>query len=336
MLVSEFDFDLPKELIANFPVVPRDHAKLMVYDRRSEIIKDSYFYDLAEILGENDVLIMNNTKVIPARYRTNKYFKGEILFIEQKNGLWKVMVRPGKKFRIGDNWQFDSLNLTVEHVDESGFRYIRVNKDKEELMKFLWEKGEMPVPPYISGNSFLESDYNTVFSQKEESIAAPTAGLHFTDELIRKLEEKGVKIEFVSLAVGLGTFMPVKVSDTKDHVMHEEKYEIKEETAERINSYIKIGKRIITVGTTSIRVMEDNYARFGEIRSGQFSTDIFIQPGYEWKVVQGIITNFHLPKSTLIMLVSAFIGTEKTMQLYKQAISKHYRFYSFGDGMLLL
>lgn len=335
MLVSEFDFELPKELIANSPVFPRDHAKLMVYNTDTDITVDSFFYNLTDLLNQDDVLVMNNTKVIPARYRTDKYFKGEILFVEQMDNIWKVMVRPGKKFRVGQNWNFDTLNVNVERVDKEGFRYLKVNKDRDELLKFLWKNGEMPVPPYIIGNSFSSLDYNTVFSEKEESIAAPTAGLHFTDELLSKIQEKGVQIEFVSLAVGLGTFMPVKVPDTKDHVMHEEKYEITDKTADRLNEYIKQGKRIIAVGTTSIRVLEDNFAKFGKIRSGNYSTDIFIKPGYKWKIVRGIITNFHLPKSTLIMLVSAFITKEKTLDLYTEAIKKKYRFYSFGDGMFL-
>ncbi len=193
----------------------------------------------------------------------------------------------------------------------------------------------MPVPPYISGRAFKEEDYNTVFSDKEESVAAPTAGLHFTDELLDSIRSTGVKTEFVSLSVGLGTFLPIKVEDSKFHKMHKERYEITEDSANRLNQHVKNGKDIIAVGTTSIRVLEDNFGRHNCFRAGKFDTDIFIEPGYKWKIVKGMVTNFHLPKSTLIMLVSAFIGHEKTMSLYMKAIEKEYRFYSFGDGMFI-
>lgn len=337
MLIDQFDFDLPKGLIAQKPANPRDYARLQVYKRDDNSLIWGHFFDLPNYLGMNDVLVFNNSKVIPARIIFEKDGKkNEIFLLEKVDGLWKALIRPGKKFLIGDILSINRAKFEVKRIDENGFRYLKVNLNDSELNDFLRSHGQMPVPPYIGGQGYQEEDYNTVYSKKTGSVAAPTAGLHFTDQLLNRLRAKGVKLEFVTLHVGLGTFLPVKVKDTRLHQMHEEKYEIDWMTARRLNRYLEEGKRIIAVGTTTVRVLEDNFSRFAKIKPGNFSTKILIEPGYKWKVVRAIITNFHLPKSTLLLLVAAFIGKERALELYQKAIVRGYKFYSFGDGMLLI
>jgi S-adenosylmethionine:tRNA ribosyltransferase-isomerase len=337
MLIDQFDFDLPKKLIAQKPVSPRDYARMLVYNRDKQELEFGHFFDLPNYLGENDVLVFNNSKVIPARLvfrRDNKEL--EIFLLEKVDGLWKALIRPGKVFTVGQKVVFENVEFEVMAIDDNGFRYLKIALNDQELQEFLVKYGQMPIPPYIGGNKYEEADYNTVYSARLGSVAAPTAGLHFTDQLLARLRAKGVQIEFVTLHVGLGTFLPVKVRDTKFHKMHREKYEIGFQTAKNLNKSIKEGKRIIAVGTTSVRVLEDNFGRYGGIIPGSFETNILIEPGYKWKVIRALITNFHLPKSTLLLLVSAFMGKEKALELYEKAVIRGLKFFSFGDGMLIL
>ncbi len=337
MLVNKFDYELPKKLIADSPAEPRDQAKLLIFNKDTEQTELAHFFDLPKYLDSNDVLIFNNSKVIPARLIfTDQGKKNEILFLEQLHDVWKCLVKPGKRFKAGNTFKFNSAVFQVKSVDKDGFRFMETNLNRDELLKFLRNYGEMPVPPYISGKNYRQEDYNTVFSHTEGSVAAPTAGLHFTTQLIERIRSKGVKMEFVTLHVGLGTFLPFKTKDSREHKMHEESYELDYFTAERLNNYKSQGKRFIVVGTTTVRVLEDNMGKFGRFVPGRYSTRIFIKPGYQWKAVDSLITNFHLPKSTLLMLVSALIGHSKTIRLYEYAKKLRMRFYSFGDGMLII
>lgn len=337
MQIDQFDFDLPKDLIANSPVEPRDYARLLVYNRALEQVEYGHFFDLPNYLGAGDVLIFNNSRVIPSRLVFEMKGKEvEVFFLEFDDGIWKAFVKPGKRFRVGVVVQVDRARLEVVGIDKDGFRLIRSNLNHDEMLELFEGHGSMPVPPYIEGNKFQKSDYNTVFSTKCGSVAAPTAGLHFTDQLLARLREKGVRIEFITLHVGLGTFLPIKVKDSRFHKMHEETYEIDYQTAKRLNSYKREGRRIVAVGTTAVRALESNITKFGEIKSGLFSTKIFIEPGYTWLFVNALITNFHLPKSTLLMLVSAMLGQRTALSLYQMAIARKFRFYSFGDGMMIV
>lgn len=337
MLVNKFDFNLPKKLIANKPADPRDYAKLLIYNRKDSIIKYDRFFNLDKYLSDNDVLIFNNSKVLPARiiFPFKNAF-AEILLLEFKNGLWKALVKPGKKFQIGEIIDCYNIRFIVKGIIKNGIRLLDTQSNYQDVLNLMFSNGEMPIPPYISGHNFIDEDYNTVYAKYLGSVAAPTAGLHFTNSLINKLLCKGICIEFVTLHVGLGTFLPVKTEDTKFHTMHSENYFIDYFTAKRLNKYKSAGKNLISVGTTSTRVLEDNFARFKKFQEGNFSTNIFIEPGYQWKAVNSLITNFHLPKSTLLMLVASLIGKDNLMKVYKDAIRNELRFFSFGDGMLIL
>ncbi len=337
MLVNDFDFDLPKKLIANKPVDPRDYAKLLVYNRNDYTIKYDKFFNLDKYLSENDVLIFNNSKVLPARivFPFKNSF-AELLLLEFENGLWKALVKPGKKFKIGEIIECYDIKFIVKGIIQNGIRLLDTQANYQDVLNLMLKNGEMPIPPYISGKDFINEDYNTVYAKYLGSVAAPTAGLHFTNSLINKLQSKGICIEFVTLHVGLGTFLPIKTEDTKFHIMHSENYFIDYFTADRLNKYKKSGKNLISVGTTSARVLEDNFAKFGKFQEGNFSTNIFIEPGYQWKAVNSLITNFHLPKSTLLMLVASLIGKDNLLKVYKNAIKNELRFFSFGDGMLIL
>lgn len=337
MLLDKFDFDLPKELIAHSPVFPRDHARMLVYKRADESVELGHFFDLPNYLKEGDVVVFNNSKVVPARLCFQVEGKEfEIFLLEEVDGFWKSLIRPGKAFLTGKVVKFKEASFEVKKIDEDGFRYLECNLGGQDLSDFLEKWGQMPVPPYIHGSDYNQEDYNTVYSNKKGSVAAPTAGLHFTDELLSRLKAKGIQIEFVTLHVGLGTFLPVKVKDSRFHKMHMEKYAIDYQTAKRLNKYKAEGRRIVAVGTTSVRVLEDNFGRFREIRAGRFSTDIFIKPGYKFGFVDALITNFHLPKSTLLMLVASLVGRERVLDLYRLAVIREMRFYSFGDGMLII
>lgn len=336
MLVSDFDFDLPKSVIAQSPTLPREYARMLCYDRNSGMPLDAHFFDLPKFLRPGDVLVMNNSKVMPVRVRL-KQFGGsaEVLFVEMNGGFWKTLVRPGKKFRIGNSIVHEGVTMIVRAVLDGGFRLLEVDRSQDEMKRFFLKYGEMPVPPYITGTEYRNEDYNTVYSKNEGSVAAPTAGLHFTKQLLARLRSRGVQIEYVTLHVGPGTFLPMKVKDSRWHRMHSERYQMSSGVASRLNKCLADGRRIIAVGTTSLRVLEANYDRSHGFSPGCFSTDIFIAPGYKWKAISGLITNFHLPKSTLLMLVAALIGRDKVLRLYSHALVSGYRFYSFGDGMLI-
>lgn len=340
MKTSDFYYDLPQEQIAQTPIEPRDHSRLMVLHRDNDEIEHCHFYDILDYLNEGDCLIVNDSRVIPARIYGVKEDTGakiEFLLLKQLSGnRWETLVKPGKKAKIGAKFIFGDGLLKAEVVDivEDGNRIVELQSE-ENIYTTLDKIGQMPLPPYITKKLEDQERYQTVYSHELGSAAAPTAGLHFTNELLDKIHAKGVNIGYVTLHVGLGTFRPVKVDDVTKHKMHSEHYEIPAETAELIKQTKANGKRVIAVGTTSCRTLE-SVAASGEIRACDGFTDIFIYPGFEFKVLDGLITNFHLPESTLIMLVSAFYGYDKTMKAYEVAVKEKYRFFSFGDAMAIL
>lgn len=339
MRTEDFDYNLPEELIAQHPADKRDFSKLMVVDRKTGKREDKHFYDIIDYLNEGDLLVMNDTRVIPARlfgHREGKEEEIEVFLLENiEDDKWEVLVRPGKKMKIGTKCIFsDELSLEVIDIKEDGNRVVEFFYDGifQEILDRL---GNMPLPPYIKEKLKDKERYQTVYSKNPGSVAAPTAGLHFTKELLKKIEEKGVKLAYITLNVGLGTFRPVKVDDVKNHKMHSEFYQISKETADLINETKKNNKRIISTGTTTTRTLESVYKKNGQIKEDSGWTDIFIYPGFEFKVIDCQITNFHLPKSTLIMLVSALASKEIILDAYKDAVDKKYRFFSFGDAMFL-
>ena len=339
MKTEDFNYYLPDELIAQTPATPRDSSRLLVYDRKTDSIEHRIFRDIIDYLGENDMLVINDTKVYPARIysRSESGGKLEILLLKRLNITdWEVLVKPGKKAHTGRTFTVsDKLKFTVLGDAEGGGRTIRFIFDGvfEDVLSSV---GEMPLPPYIKTKLVDQSRYQTVYCKKEGSAAAPTAGLHFTEELIDKLKNKGVEFASVTLNVGLGTFRPVKADDLEKHEMHSEFYSVSQETADKINAAKRAGKRIIAVGTTSVRTLESATDENGIVQAKSEDTKIFIYPPYKFKCVDGLITNFHLPESTLIMLVSAFLGREKTLSLYDTAVKNKYRFFSFGDACLFL
>ena len=350
MHINDFDYELPEELIAQKPQKDRDKCRLMVLRRSDNSIEHRHFFDILEYLKEGDCLLLNDSKVIPARLYGIKEGTGarvEFLLIKRIEGdIWETMVRPGKRLKPGDSVLFsdeEGKKLRAEILDygEDGTRIVKMEYDGI-LMERLEEIGSMPLPPYISrpSNDEDKDDYQTVYCHEEGSVAAPTAGLHFTTELLEKAREKGVKIAFVTLHVGIGTFRPVKCETIEDHHMHFEEYSVSEETAEIVNQTILSGGRVISVGTTSTRTAES--AAFFDEKSGKYllkagsgSTDIFIYPGYEFKIIESLITNFHLPKSTLMMLVSALYDREHILKAYDEAVREEYRFFSYGDAMFI-
>lgn len=342
MNTSDFYYDLPEELIAQTPIEPRNASRLMVLDRKSGEIKHKIFSQLEEYLNEGDCLILNDTRVIPARIYGVKKETGavvEFLLLNQnENNVWECLCKPGKRAKIGTEFVFGEGLVDCEVVDitEDGNRKIRFNCDSKEIYNILDKIGKMPLPPYITQELKNGERYQTVYSRELGSAAAPTAGLHFTREMLESLKQKGINIGYVTLHVGLGTFRPVKVDDVTKHKMHTEHYHISKETADLINETKKNGKRVISVGTTSTRTLESVATKNGFICEDEDDTSIFIYPGYEFKCIDGLITNFHLPESTLIMLVSAFAGYDNTMNAYKTAVDEKYRFFSFGDAMLIL
>ena len=341
MNISLFNYHLPEHLIAKYPAEKRDESKLLVYDRKKDIITNIRFKQIPEFFYENDVLVANNVKVIPARLFGKKETGGkvEILLIKKINGRkWQAILNSSKKMKKNSRIYIDNLKLTVSDIIKN--EYI-IEFDREIDYKDLFDiSAQMPIPPYLkrNGEDIDKERYQTVFSDEEKqgAIAAPTAGLHFTNEIFDRLKERKVEIVFITLYVGLGTFMPVRVEDIKEHKMHEEVYEISEITAKRLNIAMEKGKNIVAVGTTTVRALEDNFLNYKKIKSGSFSTDIFIYPGYKFNVVNKLITNFHLPKSTLLMLVSAFAGRENILKCYEVAIQEKYRFFSYGDCMLII
>ena len=338
MNILEFDFDLPKELIAQHAVNPRDHSKLLVLNKEKKTMEHKKFYNIIDYLKEGDVLVLNRTKVIPARLFGKKE-NGVVLecFLLKRIDLntWEVLLKPARKLKIGQKIIFsEELEAELLEVKEDGNRVLKFNFEGsfEEILDRL---GEMPLPPYISEKLEDKNRYQTVYAKEGESVAAPTAGLHFTEELLEKIKEKGLIIAEVFLDVGLGTFRPVQVENILDHKMHVEKYSVPKETVEIINNAKKNNHRVIAVGTTSVRTLESSVDDNGNLIVSEGYTGIFIYGDYRFKVVDAIITNFHLPKSTLIMLVSAFGGKEFIDAAYKKAIEEKYRFYSFGDSMLI-
>ena len=341
MKTSDFYYDLPKELIAQTPVEPRDSSRLLVLDRQSGETVHKHFFDIIDYLDEGDLLVCNDSRVLPARIYGNKEPTGarvEFLLLKQISGnRWETLCKPGKKAKEGARFSFGDglLYATVTEVKDDGNRIVDFECD-ENFFSTLDKIGQMPLPPYITEELKDKERYQTVYSHELGSAAAPTAGLHFTTELMDKIRAKGVNIAYVTLHVGLGTFRPVKVDDVTKHKMHSEHYEVPEETAELIKKTKQSGKRVIAVGTTSCRTLESVAAEHGEVVPCEGFTEIFIYPGFEFKVLDGLITNFHLPESSLIMLVSAFAGYDNIMNAYKTAVEERYRFFSFGDAMCIL
>ena len=340
MKTSDFYYDLPEELIAQTPVEPRNSSRLMVLSRNGGEIEHKHFYDLPEFLKPGDCLVLNNTRVLPARlYGTREDTGAVVEFVllrQHGNKLWECLAGPGKKAKTGYKFRFsDKLTATVTDVLEDGNRMIEFACEGD-FFAVLDEVGQMPLPPYIKEKLKDKERYQTVYSKDAGSAAAPTAGLHFTKEMLESIKAMGVNIAYVTLHVGLGTFRPVKVEDVTQHKMHTEHYYIPEEAAKTINETRKNGGRVICVGTTSCRTVESCAKKYGEIKECSGDTDIFIYPGFEFKCMDGLITNFHLPESTLIMLVSAFAGYDNVMNAYNTAVKEKYRFFSFGDAMLIL
>ena len=375
MHISDFDYNLPEQLIAQFPADQRDHSRLMVVDRSTGSVTHRHFYDIPEYLNKGDCLVLNNSRVIPARIFGVKASTGarvEFLLIRRKTGdRWETMVRPGKKIKKGDVILFgidadryipqcdckggNVISPVMQEIEETAplkAEILDYGDDGTRIVEFsyrgiflevLEELGKMPLPPYIERESVLEDRerYQTVYSKENGSVAAPTAGLHFTEELLDRIKKKGIKIAYVTLHVGIGTFRPVKCDNIEEHQMHFEEYSIDEENAEIINSVIKAGGRIISVGTTSTRTIEsaavfdDKLGRF-VVPAKSDSTGIFIYPGYKFKITDSLITNFHLPKSTLLMLISALYNREDILRVYDIAVKEKYRFFSYGDAMLII
>ena len=342
MKKSDFYYNLPEELIAQTPVTPRDHSRLMVVDRESGAITHRHFYNLCDILQKGDLLVMNDSRVLPARLYGEKVDNGtfiEFLLLEQKGDkLWEIICRPGKKAKVGTKFSFGGGKLLAEVVEvkPDGNRIVQFSCDGN-FYTVLDEIGQMPLPPYITKKLEDKERYQTVYSRELGSAAAPTAGLHFTKEMLQALREKGVETAFVTLHVGLGTFRPVKEDDVLQHKMHSEHYHLPQETVDKILQTKQNGGRVIAVGTTSCRTLEAVATEHdGKLVAADGYTDIFIYPGYQFKVLDGLVTNFHLPESTLILLVSALLGYDKTMHAYDVAVKERYRFFSFGDAMCIL
>ena len=340
MDVKDFWYDLPEELIAQDPLEDRASSRLLVIDKNTGEITHKHFYDIIDYLDEGDCLVLNETKVIPARLMGVKKDTGaaiEILLLKRKSKTaWECLVKPGKKCKVGAVIEFgDGLLIgTIRDIVEEGNRIIEFEFDGifEEILDKL---GTMPLPPYITHALKDKNRYQTVYAKNEGSAAAPTAGLHFTKELLKRIEEKGIRLAKVTLHVGLGTFRPVKVSDVNDHHMHSEFFQISKEAADIINSTKANGKRVICVGTTSTRTVESAADENGHLEEKSGWTEIFIYPGYKFKVLDALITNFHLPESTLVMLVSALAGRENILHAYEEAVKEKYRFFSFGDAMFI-
>ncbi len=343
MKVSLFDYNLPEELIAQFPLPNRDESRLMVLDRKTETVRHCIFSQLPDFFSNGDLLVMNNTKVIPARLLGKKEKTGgnvEVLLLSLRaDGLWVALVKHSSRIKHGSRAIFGDGRLTARILDktESQERLIKFETDGDPK-KLIEEFGKPPLPPYIKREAQLDDKerYQTIYAKEEGAVAAPTAGLHFTESIFERLKSKGIDKAEITLHVGLGTFQPVKSENVEEHAIHEEMFSISDETATRINQAKSNGGKIVAVGTTSVRALESSAKDNGEIMANSGSTGIFIYPGYKFRVVDAMVTNFHLPKSTLIMLVSAFAGRDFIMKAYHSAIEEKYRFYSYGDAMLIL
>lgn len=341
LTTEDFDYDLPQELIAQTPLKERDQSRLLVLDSKTGKYQDDYFYNVIDRLNPGDALVMNDSRVMPARLYGVKPETGghvEVLLLINTDGdNWETLVKPAKRAKVGTEISFGDgkLTATVTEELEHGGRMIEFHYDGI-FMEILDQLGEMPLPPYIKEKLDDPEMYQTVYSREIGSAAAPTAGLHFTKELLKKIEDKGVKLVYLTLHVGLGTFRPVSEENIEDHKMHSEFYRLTEDAAKTLNEVKANGGRIVATGTTSIRTLETIGTKFnGEIRADSGWTDIFIKPGYKWQVVDAFITNFHLPKSTLVMLVASFTGRENILNAYRHAVSEKYRFFSFGDAMFI-
>ncbi len=341
MKKTDFYYDLPKELIAQTPIEPRDHSKMMVLSRESNTIEHKHFYDFIDYLNEGDCLILNNTRVLPARMYGVKKDTGAIVEFLLLNNLgndrWETITGPGKRAKVDAEFTFGEGLLTckIEEVLENGNRIAKFSYEASNIYEVLDKIGEMPLPHYITEKLEDKERYQTVYSKELGSAAAPTAGLHFTDEIMAKIEAKGIKIGYVTLHVGIGTFRPVKADNIEDHQMHSEHYQIPKETADLINETKKNGGRVVAVGTTCCRTLESVMNSQGEMKEFDDWTNIFIYPGYKFKCIDALLTNFHLPESTLIMLVSALYDREKILNAYNVAVKEKYRFFSFGDCMFI-
>ena len=341
MKTSDFFYNLPEELIAQFPVEPRDSSRLMVYDRARQMVEHKHFYDVINYLQKGDVLVVNNTKVLPVRIYGNKVPTGgkiEFLLLKRLDLThWEVILKPGRIAKVGSTFTFGDglLTATVESIGTDGARVVNFAYDGvfEDVLSKI---GEMPLPPYITQKLTNKERYNTVYSQINGSSAAPTAGLHFTPELLEKIKQKGVEVVEVLLHVGLGTFRPVKVDDVENHKMHSELFSVSQESADKINNARASGGRVFAVGTTSVRTLESSCTPDGKVVAGSGETDIFLYPPKKLKTIDGLITNFHLPESTLIMLVSCLCSKDEVLSLYNLAVNEKYRFFSFGDAMMFI
>ncbi|MBQ9986937.1 MAG: tRNA preQ1(34) S-adenosylmethionine ribosyltransferase-isomerase QueA [Erysipelotrichales bacterium] len=339
MKLSEFDFELPEELIAQVPLQKRDVSRLLVVNREQQSIEDKHFYDIVDYLQEGDVLVRNNTRVIPARLFGIKEETGahvELLLLKQEGDIWECLVGNARVVKIGSVISFNEGELRARCIEigEKGIRKFEMLYEGI-FLEVLERLGHTPLPPYIHEKLEDKERYQTVYAKTPGSAAAPTAGLHFTDEIFARLKEKGVQVVDVTLHVGLGTFRPVDVDEITDHHMHSEYFELSQESADALNQAKAEGRRIISVGTTSTRVIESVYNKYGTFKATNESTSIFIYPGYEFKAVSALITNFHLPKSTLIMLVYTFGGSDLIKEAYRHAVEEKYRFFSFGDSMFI-
>ncbi len=341
MLVSEFDYHLPRELIAQEPINPRDHAKMLVVSKVSEKFEHQHFYDLPKFLKKGDVLVFNNTKVFKARLFgkiADTEAKAEIFLLRPlQNNQWEVLLKPGKKLFSGITVQFNfELGCKIIEKPVDGMAIAEFNQTPSQVLKISDKIGHVPIPPYIKNEPTDADDYQTVYAKVVGSVAAPTAGFHFTEKLLNEIKKIGVQVEFVTLHVGLGTFLPVKTEKIEDHKMHSEWVEVSKQTAEAINQAKSEGRRVIAVGTTTARTLEGVAKTQRELKKFSGDINIFITPGFKFKVIDGLITNFHLPKSTLLMLVSALAGRDKISKAYQVAIDQKYKFFSFGDAMLIL
>lgn len=345
MQLSEFDYELPSELIAQFPTEKRENSRLLVLDKKTCCIEHKHFFDITDYLGENDLLVLNDTKVIPARLLGHKVTGAFVEIFLLKNThdkIWHVLLKPAKRLKMNDIVEIShELSVKILHKYEDGIADVELIYDGN-IFDILNNVGKIPLPPYIERklsedeiNKLDFERYQTVYAKNRGSVAAPTAGLHFTPEVLQKLENKGVEICYVTLNVGLGTFRPVKTDDILNHKMHSEDFEITDKTAEIIGNAQKNSKNIVAVGTTTTRVLETTFKKYGEIKAVKDASELFIYPGYKFNVINTLITNFHLPKSTLLMLVCALAGKKQILNAYKIAIAEKYRFYSYGDCMLI-
>lgn len=340
MDIKLFDFNLPEELIAQSPSSKREESRLLVIDKEIQTYTDKHFYDIINYLRPGDVLVRNNTKVLPVRLFATKMGTGakvEVLLLKEiDKDIYECLTGNAKVLKVGTVISFknDLMRGEVLEVKDEGIRIIKLLYNGI-LPEILDEIGNMPLPPYIKKQCEDNSRYQTVYAKISGSSAAPTAGFHFSDELLKQIEEKGIEIVDITLQIGLGTFRPVKVEDTNDHIMHSEHYIVSEEAAKRLNKANEENRRIIAIGTTSVRTLESNFNKFKKFKAEEADTNIFISPGYKFSAIDCLITNFHLPKSTLVMLVSAFIGREFTLECYKHAVDNKYRFFSFGDSMFI-